>query len=408
MLSVLSSFESKLTDLQNSSADVSSKAAGFVDAVNLLQSNISNLRVVSDAFSNTTIVDQSFQTLNAVISSLTAPDSQTLNRLQGIGIDFQMASLPTNTSAVSFTLSIDQTVLAAAIQNDLAGTAAVLAQATQSLLDQSAGLKDKIVGTLSSLGDLSRPGLTLAQQNDLSTVLGLNNGSTLPLSSVATDLLQNLPADVVLNDLELSDLDLAKVGLDASTIVSDDTVRRGSLAETLLSVSGAGETTVEELLLAVDNLIAGDNVLTTPTLVAFPTPVTSTAPTGIAAVAETTPATIALALPATNTTPVTSQGVTNTSIVANTEAVQADRSLSVAALALQNLLNNPALRAINNNRFDAAYSAIVAASHLNDFVSPSPVAGRITQYQDTPAPVEPVIPPRGIAYYREATGENWR
>jgi hypothetical protein len=76
-----------------------------------------------------------------------------------------------------------------------------------------------------------------------------------------------------------------------------------------------------------------------------------------------------------------------------------------AALILQDLLNDSLVRAINNNRFDPAYLAIVAATHLNDFVRPFPGTPRITQYSDMP---ERVAPAQAIVYYKEFMAANSR
>ncbi|EKD99320.1 MAG: hypothetical protein ACD_23C00016G0005, partial [uncultured bacterium] len=71
--------------------------------------------------------------------------------------------------------------------------------------------------------------------------------------------------------------------------------------------------------------------------------------------------------------------------------------------ALQTLLADPGLRAIKN-LFDPAYSALIAASHLSDFVLPSPVLDPKALADDAIAPVSPINMAHAIAYYNETAG----
>lgn len=267
------------------------------------------------ALSETTVFDRSLQTLNAAVSSLIAPENPVLSSLQGIGINSQITLLSA-TRRASVTLSIDQNVLV---------------KASRLLVEQSAGIKAQIVETSIFLNDLSQSALSSAQQRYLATVLGLSSNLTLPLSSVGVDLLDNLTVDLVLNDLELSDLDLAKVGLDAAIILSDDGVLRESLAAASpLSSTSASNPPVEELLASAGNRIPGGDLLSNVTLEILLTAVNLTTPVSLASATDTPPAPALACVPNPNTITVTNQGVSNIAVEANTDSVQADRSLSIS------------------------------------------------------------------------------
>lgn len=83
-------------------------------------------------------------------------------------------------------------------------------------------------------------------------------------------------------------------------------------------------------------------------------------------------------------------------------SLAADRAASDATLLLQSLTSNPALRAINTSRFDPAYAALIAASHLSDFVLPASENRPGLLPADSPAPVLAVTMARAIGEYNEA------
>jgi hypothetical protein len=81
------------------------------------------------------------------------------------------------------------------------------------------------------------------------------------------------------------------------------------------------------------------------------------------------------------------------------------QSAFTATLALQALLDDPGLRAIRNQA-DPLYSALIAASHLSDFV-PAAVIGANPNaiVADIPTPVTPAAASRAIDFYRQTAAE---
>ena len=94
----------------------------------------------------------------------------------------------------------------------------------------------------------------------------------------------------------------------------------------------------------------------------------------------------------------------NTNIAAANDALLAERQASEATLALQSLLANPAQQA-RNNLFDPAYAAMIAATHLSDFVSPDPTNDPAALAADAVQSVMPMAASRAIGYYNEAATE---
>lgn len=97
----------------------------------------------------------------------------------------------------------------------------------------------------------------------------------------------------------------------------------------------------------------------------------------------------------------------NTVAAATAPAVDADRAAADASLLRQGVVDNPIARAINTNRFDPAYAALIAASHLSDFVWPTPAERRGLAEADTPAEVSAVAMARAIGDYNEAA-RSWQ
>ena len=85
----------------------------------------------------------------------------------------------------------------------------------------------------------------------------------------------------------------------------------------------------------------------------------------------------------------------------DTDAVAAEQAASAATQALRNLVEDPSMRAINN-MFDPLYSALIAASHQSDFVSPMPTIRVAAIQAEIPVPVLPVHVVQGISSYNEA------
>lgn len=82
------------------------------------------------------------------------------------------------------------------------------------------------------------------------------------------------------------------------------------------------------------------------------------------------------------------------------------QSAFTATLALQALLDDPGLRAIKNQA-DPLYSALIAASHLSDFVPAQLIAANPNAIvADIPTPVTPAAASRAIDFYRQTTAES--
>ncbi|PKO34682.1 MAG: hypothetical protein CVU34_06105 [Betaproteobacteria bacterium HGW-Betaproteobacteria-7] len=86
------------------------------------------------------------------------------------------------------------------------------------------------------------------------------------------------------------------------------------------------------------------------------------------------------------------------------DVIAAERRASANAIALQTLLSDPRLRALDNQA-DPAYAAVIAASHLSDFDSPRPFTDARALATDMIGPISALVRARAIADYREAAGE---
>jgi hypothetical protein len=338
LLSALSSFRNTLEALQTSASDNSPSAVietaqTLVDTFNTLQDRLRNLQTLFEALTDTSGSDPLAQSLNELAATSIAASSASLASLSSIGIDLQ-------TAAASGT--INQSVLNAAVTADSAGTQALLAEATQSLIDLTTGLETQIADTAIS-------------QTDLTTLLGndLQEGVITPI----------LPPDMT------------------------DTTNPDTAAENLLTTLLATGTTETATELTV-TVTTTQNTATT-----LGATVTTTTPS----VPNQTPTAVA-------TAPVTSLLPATTTVAATAATTNPDLSASEAELALQRLLADPALHA-RNNLSDPAYAALIAASHLNDFVSTGQGVTPKAPAPDFPAPVSPVMQSHGIAYYGEATEE---
>lgn len=430
LLSAVASFRSNLETQQanaagNTPPTIASTAQSLVDTFNNLQTSTSSLQSVFSALSGNTLATQFTLTLNELATRSITANSANLSSLQSIGITLQATPTPT-ASGTTFTLNIDQNLLTTAIDNDPAGTRAVLAGATQSFIDLASQFEIEVARATVSLTNLTQLGVTSSTpQIDLSSVLGLQTPSTVQGIGVATGLLQNLNADTVLNAIRLTDLDLTAAGVDASTLLSDERVLRGALAVALLAPNNAltgtanppptesndttdlpTGTTVPAIDLTAP-ATTGPAIL--PDTTAEPAATArATAPAPAEAPAPETPVSTAPAIPVASTATADIQSIaTSAALAAATEALAADRRASEATLALQSLLADPGQRAINN-LFDPAYAAMIAASHLSDFVPPDPVNNPAALATDAPGPVQAVPVPYGIAYYNEVAGETWK
>ncbi len=361
VLAASSSLESSLEALRANTANptpgsVLAQAQNFVATFNGVEQSIGGVLPFLAVLPDNTLVAQFSQTLNAAATSSTGAGGENLSSLQAIGISVLAASA-TDPAGSPARLSIDSSVLNAAAQANPQGTAALLAQATQPLLQQVATFEVQAT---------SANGLTA----DLSALA----------SGIPTNLLQNLSADTILNDVQLSDLDLAAVGLDANTIESASAV-----LGTSLSASLAG-------LAATSSLATATQATSTARIA---TPVAAALQASLDA-AVSGPATIVTGTP---TAVTTSPNAAASPAATNNDTLPAEQDAAAAQLALRNVMADAALR---NVIFDPAYSALIASSHLIDFVSPVPLTRANAIPADVPGAILPVNPARAISSYEEA------
>ena len=363
VLAAGSTLESSLQAVQTNTTNatpgsVLAEAQDFVAAFNQVEQSIGSVLPFLATLPDNALVAQFSQTLNAAATSVTGAGSQDLSSLQAIGISFLAAS-PTDPAGTPGRLSIDQSALNAAVAANPQGTATLLAQATQPLLQQVALFEAQAVSANRLPGDLS--------------VLA---------TGIPTNLLQNLPADTVLNNVQLTDLDLAAVGLDTNTIESVGAVLDASLSATL---AGPASTT------SVTNLTTAAAV---NPIAANPAPVATATPA--------TPGVAAAEIPVAGapTVTATSQNLALATAASNSETPPADpNTTSAATLALRNMLADAALRDVI---FDPAYSALIASSHLIDFISPMQLTRASAIPVNIPEAVLPINRARAISSYQEA------
>lgn len=397
LLSAVSSFQTRLLDtLQAGTADVSpagvvATAQQLVSAFNTLQSNIAAVSGVFGTAQGSTLADQFVPALNQLITASFADSASQLGALQTIGIDFTTTA--SGGTASGATLGIDQSRLEAAVAADAGGAQALLTGATQSLIGLASGFESSVASAAVSLAALGQVGGATGATVDLGTALGLQSTSPLSGTGVALDQLQSLAADTVLNTVQLSDLDLAPAGLDASTIAAASGVRQGALSADLLS--------------QLNSTATNPAITTLQTAAAAPSPPASTQESSSATVATPVEA-VSQTNPASPTNPVTTPAAASTTAAssspaaANTaETAAADLSVSMAALASQNTLS-PAAQALGK-LLDPAFAAISAALRMQDFAAPA-VINPGAPVRDLPAPISPVARARAIGVYQDVAG----
>ncbi|WP_301102635.1 hypothetical protein [Propionivibrio sp.] len=349
--------QSSLEALQANTANatpstVQTTAQAFVTAFNNVQQSIATALLSDNA-----LVTQFVQTLNASGTSSTTAGKQDLSDLQAIGISFLS---PSSTSSIETTarLSIDQSVLNAAAEANPAATATLLSDATQSLLQQVTTFEVQATSSTSLPTDTA--------------VLG---------PGLPTELLQNLSADTVLNNIQLENLDLAAVGLDANTIRSESTVLDTSLAAT----TALANTIITTDLTAVADVkpvavgampIAADK-LATPDVATSETP----------------------AVTATTMTTTANQSLPQLPAVATVDTLSADQAAADATHALQVMMADSALRDVI---FNPAYSALIASSHMSDFAVPIARTRMGAIPAEIPGAVLPINRIGAISSYQDA------
>lgn len=358
VLAAGSTLESRLQTLQASLSEAASgstlaETADFVSAFNGLQESINSVQPLLGTLPDSALLARFSLTLNAAATAAVSGVNLNLGSLQSIGIG-SSASLSSATAEPVVKLNIDQHVLNEAIAANPGGVLGLLAQATQPLLQQVAAFTAQATTSSGLPSDLS--------------VLG---------SGVSTRLLQNLAADTVLNDIELNDLDLAAVGLSADTIQLINTVLEGSLSATFLAAEATTNLPVATLAFPRTGIPA------------------STAGRAAASAALATLPEIAVSPPS-PTLAVASQNSLAVPSGVAADATAAGEAASAATLALQRLVDDPALRALNNNLFNPVYSALMAAAHQNDFTASNALLRSSAPTADSPAPVLPVALTPGV------------
>lgn len=381
VLSAVSAARNRLAVLQETPDDASSgsllvQAQSFVDTVNALRSSVTGLQTAADVLPGSLPGAQLSATANNLASTALAAASSGFDALRSIGIAVQAPPSSIAGRAVLPFLSLDENALLA---TDPAAARARLDQAALELSEQLTGFESQVTRAAIFQAGLTQLGSTAALSTDQSALLDANTGG----ATVSSDLLQRLPADAVLNDIQLSDLDLAATGLDATTLVAE-----------------AGVTPAADLLTSALADLAADIRSTAATnlsaTAASALLVTAASPPNIAAVSVnptlTNPVPTA---PASTGGPAVNQGLAPAVPALNADAIAAERQASEATLALQNLLANPTMRAFDVF-FDPAYSALIAAAHMGDFVVRAPVNDPRLLAADFPGPVLPVTQVRPV------------
>ena len=407
LLSAVSAFTNALDALQANPADatpasVRATAQGLANAFNGLQDNVSNAQTIFGSLTSSVPVDQFSLTLNGLATAAIATGTASLGNLQSIGIELQ-STVSLRTGATDFALSLNQNTLNAAATADPAGTQALLDQAITALRSPLTGFEAQAATLAINQNALNALGGTTTQPVDLTATLGLDTTTTAPGATVPTNLLQLLTPDTVANGIQLTDLDLAAAGVDIGTVLSQTDVLRGSLAATVLTP--AATATVSSATIAQTLTAATATAATTinPAQAAAATATPTVAATTTATPTTTAAATVLPTTTAPTPTVATAAPVATTATAA-ADVAAADLRAAAATQAVQNQLLDPTRLAIANNRFDSAYAAIIAASHLSDFVSPMlPGTNPASLVADIPAQVLPAAAIRAIGYYNEAS-----
>jgi hypothetical protein len=412
LLSSVSLAETRLAAVQSSGSaaagqdEVLAAAQDLTEAFNQLQTTVADVQGVFTAIAGASTFGQFSSSVNALASDFLVADEAAVEALQSIGITLQ--ALPGGADIVA-PLVIDEAVLQAAVAADQSGTQAVIAGTAQALADLASGFESDVAEATATLANVSPVATLAAGEADLGTALGVDATAATPLAALPTSALQNLPADTVLNAVTANDLDLAAAGVDEAALQTEATTTENGLAATLLAT--ADETTAATAVLATnaanDRLTALLAINATATVVTTDTTVTpevagAAAPTAAEAVAT------AVGQPvATETTPTAIPAAGVPAVAVGLDGNAADISAAAATQALRVQLANPTRLAINNVE-DPAYAALIAATHLSDFVTPEPVVDPRRLLADVPTSVSAAARAHGIAYYREVGDEESR
>ena len=371
LLSALTSLQNQLANSLQSSvsttnpANTSALAQSLVSTFNNLQSSTNALQgaLGGDATNN-------------LFSSALANNTSQLASLSSIGIELQPSS---------GTLSINTDTFNAALASDPNATRSVLDSAAQALLDVSSGL------------ELQLAGASLAQANPAlsGSLVDTTPSSTGSETTVPVELLQNLSADSVLNNIQLTDLNLAAAGQDINTILTDSQVLQGALSADLPISNNAVFPATADLA-----ALTGSSAATSATTsLATAQPVTTTS-VGSSLDTAIPLATAAPTSTVTNTT--TQTAVANIATPSNGDAVAADLATATAQIALQTMLSDPSLQVLRNI-LDPNYAALVAATRTNEMGTFMSIIDPKAFATDLPGQVVAVQPSRAIGDYQGAS-----
>lgn len=360
VLSADSLLKSSLLSLQASTSaatpgSVVASTQNFVATFNQTQLSISNALPLLGSQFGSTLIKQLSQTLNAAATaySTSAGSADQLN-LQTLGITAQTSVVPSS-AQTTVTLRIDPAVLTAAASANPASTQRLLTRATQPLLQQVASFETVATSTAGLVEDVVTQGL-----------------------GIPTDLLKNLPTDTLANTVQLSDLDLTAVGLDASTLQSSRAALDAALSATLTAATNASAATNAAQVQSSAGAATQAKPDATSPAVAVP-----------ANAAASPTATSSLATPTLTTPSATSIATTATTSAANDQTSPAGTQTGQARF------SDEALRSLNNNAFNPFYSAIVASYHANDGATPRAASQPLNE-PSIPEPVSAVRRVRAI------------
>lgn len=379
VLSAVSTTESQLSGLQSTSTpatpeSVQATAERLVASFNTLQDSVAGLQSLFDTAADALPAPALSPTLNDLAATALATASSTFDSLLGIGIQ----TVPSPTTGAPL-LTIDQPLLDAASAADPAATQGLLDQAIGVLSDLLTDFETQAASAALNQATLTQAAITTTPTVDQSPLFGLTPASPLPGAALATDLLQNLTPDTVLNDVQLTDLDLAATGVDGATLLTNPAVLQNTLTTEQLAANGVAELATEILLPATDELLT-----TSPTN----PPAIGTPPAAESTTVAATP--LPAAVPTATVT--TAAAVGTAAAATNTDALAADRRASDATIALRNLLANSVTRS-TDLQLDPVYAALIASVRLSDFVAPTPLldpAKLAAEFPEAVAPTERV------------------
>jgi hypothetical protein len=366
----------------NSTGQIVSTARDLVDAFNRLPTS-----TISSTNGSTTEVSVSAGNplVAQLAEALNAPNPATndattiLGSLQSIGITLQ-------TTPTSTTLQLDQDLLSSVASANPAATQAVLTGAAQSLIAPTREFVATLADNAALPADLTQLGVSSPPAADLNVIFGRPSASTDQDTTLPFDILQNLNTDTIANIPSLNELNLAAAGVAANSVPA----AASSVRETLVARPPTSTTATDGQRLANDT--------TTPTQVST----AATLPPTTKPVATDQDTTII------GSTPTISQTVgATTESTAGLDRQIAELRASENRLTLENLLADPSLQNFRNH-FDPAYSALIAAAHLSDFISPDTFINPKALSTDAVAPTSPIANSHAIAYYNEAAGEESR